>query len=589
MAWLNDKWINRKERGELIDELSQVVEQLGATIASLDEDGLLELDGYMTELERLKRIQRAEVDLMYFCWEYFSENGNPENLGNWDGFELPTPEDAARFHREICDIIDDISNVNKNGKVAVAAPRSHGKSTYLSRATPLREVIYRKRNYVMIISETPDVAAANLSWISGQLKLNKKLRDDFGPLLNPAGNDKDNSKEFIAWEQRGTEQRDLALVQAASTGGAIRGRNWNGVRPDLIICDDLEDARAGGNASTKEQREKLKEWFSSSVIPLGDAKGKRTAFVYMGTIVHIDSLLNHVIHNDPDFESTLYSAIIEEPFRMDLWEQCRNIYNDINLDKEVRKSKAREFYDAHREEMDEGVEVLWEEAQPIWKLYTWKWNRGSKAFNTEYQNKPRDEENQIFVVEELRKFDESDLIDASGNYLPLEYYGFWDIATGKSKRSDFNAIVTIARNRKTGVIFTIDAWAKKCQAHEALKVAAEKIALFGHRIFAVETIGAGHDFYRQLQELLMKDKIYGTKLKPISHHSAKKEERIESLEPLCESGFLRFRNDQRLLFDQLEQFPAGTHDDLPDALAGAVDLAGGTRRRRTYARKPNGL
>jgi predicted phage terminase large subunit-like protein len=588
IAWVDGNWLKRNDREELIVKTRTIIDMM-LERKMLDTTEKERVTDYLRQLARLERIHRAEVDLMYFCWEYFSENGNPENLGNWDGFDLSKPEDAAQFHREICDIIDDISNVNTNGKVAVAAPRSHGKSTYLSRATPLREVIYRKRNYVMIISETPNVAAANLSWISGQLKTNAKLREDFGPLLNPKGNEKDNSLEFIAWEERGEEKRDLALVQAASTGGAIRGRNWNGTRPDLIICDDLEDARAGGNASTKEQREKLKEWFSSSVIPLGDAKGKRTAFIYMGTVVHAESNLNHVIHNDPEFESTLYSAILEEPERMDLWEECRNIYNDINLDKKERQEKAFQFYEANREEMDEGVKVLWEEAQPIWRLYTWKWNRGSKAFNTEYQNKPRDEDNAIFIIEDLRKYDESDLYDPNGYPLPFEYYGFWDIATGKSKRSDYNAIVTIARNRKNGVIYVVDAWAKKCPMHEALKVAAEKIEYYGHKIFGVETIGAGHDAHRQLQELLMKTKIYGTKLKPISHHGAKKDERIESLQPLCESGFLRFQKNQRLLFDQMEQFPTGTHDDLPDSLAGAVDLAGGTRRRRTYHRKPAGL
>jgi predicted phage terminase large subunit-like protein len=162
------------------------------------------------------------------------------------------------------------------------------------------------------------------------------------------------------------------------------------------------------------------------------------------------------------------------------------------------------------------------------------------------------------------------------------------MAFGKSRRSDYNAIVTVARNRMTGVIYVIDTWAKKCQAHEALEVAVEKIKEFGHNIFGVETVQAQHDLFRQLRERLMKEGIYGTKLKPIVSRT-KKEERITALEPLVESGFLRFKKDQRLLFEQMEQFPTGTHDDLPDALAGAVELIGGTRRRRIFHRKPPGL
>jgi predicted phage terminase large subunit-like protein len=590
MAWVNGEWINRQARAELIDNLEQLVAEYEKRLDSLSPDELEELAVYVDELERLKRIHRAEVDLLYFAWEYFSEVRNPGNSGNWDGFDIERVEDAPQFHKEICAIIDDVSERERNAKVAVAAPRSHAKSSYLSKANPLREIVYRKRKYIIIISETPSVATANLEWLANQLKGNEKLRRDFGPLLSPKQqmNPRDNSTEFIAWEDRGegVAPKQLTLVQAASTGQALRGRNWNGTRPDMVICDDLEDLRS--NAGTKEQREKLADWFSSVVMPLGDPKGKKTAFIYMGTVVHAESLLNNVIKHRADFKSKKYKALIQEPDRMDLWEKCRSIYTDENLTTHERAEKAWQFYEQHKEEMDRGAVVLWPEVQPLWKLMTWKWDNGSKAFNTEYQNEPLDEESQIFRPDEFRLFDESDLFDANGRPLPLEFAAYWDMAFGKSRRSDYNAIVTVARNRMTGVIYVIDTWAKKCQAHEALEVAVEKIKEFGHNIFGVETVQAQHDLFRQLRERLMKEGIYGTKLKPIVSRT-KKEERITALEPLVESGFLRFKKDQRLLFEQMEQFPTGTHDDLPDALAGAVELIGGTRRRRIFHRKPAGL
>ncbi|NYV68921.1 phage terminase large subunit [Bacillus sp. Gen3] len=549
-----------------------------------------ELDELVDHLTRLKRIHRAEVDLLYFALEYFSETHNEGNAGNWDDFELESTADAPSFHKEICADIDEVSNEIKNAKIAEAAPRSHGKSSYLSKATPLREVVYRKRKYIIIISETPTVSGPNLEWIAGQLKSNAKLREDFGPLLSPKQqmNIKDNSTEFIAWEPVGVEdKKQLTLVQAVSTGQALRGRNWNGGRPDLIICDDLEDIKT--NAATKELREKLKDWFTQSVMPLGDPKGKRTAFIVMGTVVHESSLLNDLLNNRPDFRSKKYKALIEEPDRMDLWDECRSIYLSDQIPINEREQKAREFYESHKTEMDEGAVVLWPEVQPLWKLMAWKWANGSKAFNTEYQNEPRDEESQIFVPEKFRYFDESDLFDENGRPLPLDYFAFWDVAVGKTSRADYNAIVTIGRNRLTGVIYVIDAWAKKCPSHEALSMAVEKIKQFRHSIFAVETIGAGHDLYRQLREKLAKERIYGTNLKPIPHHNAKKEQRIEALEPLCESGFLRFKKHQSLLLEQLEQFPSGQYDDLPDATAGVISIIGGGKVRRTYRTKPEGL
>jgi predicted phage terminase large subunit-like protein len=110
-------------------------------------------------------------------------------------------------------------------------------------------------------------------------------------------------------------------------------------------------------------------------------------------------------------------------------------------------------------------------------------------------------------------------------------------------------------------------------------------------MFAVETIGVGHDQYNQLKARMMKEQIYTTILKAVSSHSEKnKEKRIENMEPLVESGFLRFRKEHKLLLSQLEEFPTASHDDLPDALAGAVNLSGGAKRtRRTYMRKPVGV
>ena len=60
------------------------------------------------------------------------------------------------------------------------------------------------------------------------------------------------------------------------------------------------------------------------------------------------------------------------------------------------------------------------------------------------------------------------------------------------------------------------------------------------------------------------------------------------MEPLFENGFLKIRTSQRLLKEQLEQFPNADHDDLPDALASVINMTK-NRISRTYQRKPEGL
>ncbi|MGM0807508.1 MAG: phage terminase large subunit [Bacillota bacterium] len=543
------------------------------------------------DLEKLQRIHRSEVDSLYFAWEYFSDMRNPDNigLGNWDGFDLDSPEDAADFHKEINGIMNVVSTDFINAKICRAAPRSHGKSTYLARSNPLREIVFRKRRFIVMFSETPDIAKGNLNWIADQLKTNRKLREDFGELLSIKNqkNPKDNQEEFITWESiEGSESiRQLSYVKSLSTNQPCRGLNWNGSRPDLIICDDLEGIHT--NAGTPEQRNKLRDWFYSDVLPLGDPKGKKTALIYMGTVVHQDSLLNHVINDNPDFESKKYQAIIHPPSNVELWEECRQIYLDRKLAPKERKEAAYQFYLDNKEDMDKDVKVLWEESQPIFTLMMKKW-QNSKSFSTEYQNDPRDEESQVFTPDNYKRFKDDEL---EGQ--PLDYFGFWDIASGKNlKRTDYNAIVTVARNRRTGALYTVDVWAKKCKMDEALKQAVLIIQKYNHKRFALEDIGVGFSMPSELKKLLASKYHYTTKIVPISSHKGRsKEDRIASLQPLCEQGFLLFMADQQLLFDQMEQFPGGTHDDVPDALSGAVDLAKSSEKMGviTQKKKPKGF
>lgn len=585
IAWINGKWHVRESRERIIDEISSVIAEVDPDdVPLLPEDVQRELFEKANELERLERIHRCETNLIEFALEYFSEARNPGNDGNWDGFDITCYDEAPEFHREICGLMDDVSNVHTNDKVAEAAPRSHAKSTYLSKAFPIREIVYRKRMYAILISETPTVSSANLDWIALQLKSNAKLRADFGPLLSPKQqeNPKDNSSEFIAWEPRedGTKKM-VTKVEAASTGQALRGRNWNGVRPDLIICDDLEDARPGGNASTPELRRKLKDWFTQTVVPLGDPKGKKTAFVYMGTTVHHEALLVDVLYNRSDFKSRVYRAVIEWPERMDLWEACRLVYKDPDRPKEERVSDARALYESNREDMDRGSVVLWPEAQPLWKLMTWKWDNGTKAFNTEYMNNPVDEESMIFNPDKFEYWDGKEIEFSSREF---DFFMGVDFAMGKT-RGDYSAIVTVAKNRDTGAIYVVDAYGERVHPDVFLKVIVKKVMSFQPTSIAAEAQAAQEFFVQKLKESLHKAGYPSHSRVKEVHQRTRKDLRIEALLPDIESGTIIFSRKHSLLLEQFELYGSGSHDDLPDALTMAIDASKRGRKKR-IRRKP---
>ena len=527
-------------------------------------------------LEKTYRICRSAYDVLFFAYEYFSDDRNLENDSNL----IPagcSPENAPDVHKELCLMLDGIAWDNHSGKVCYSMPRGHAKSTFVSNVFPIHQCYFDcatdgGRKYILIISETEDLSTKFVEYINSQLKFNKKLREDLGVIMNESkfDNKKDTGMEFVT--TKGT------MVRAAGMGKALRGARNGAYRPDLVILDDLESM---ANTNTKELREKNLHWYNSVIEPIG-VEG-RTAFLYVGTLVHGNGLLPDILTRI-DYESRKYAAIVQEPDNMELWMHYCEILDDKT--DEEREAKADAFYEENREEMDKGWKTLWSR----WTysaLMKKKSTLGTKAFNSEYMNIAYDPDSQIFNEDNIIFFDDRDLIDQWGRRIPLDVYGFWDLAVGKgNKRDDYNAVVIIGRGKLTGVMYVLDAWSAKVPAHKALAVAEQKISEWQPRLFGVETIQMQYEFYRQLQENIMKHGLYSTRLKACNP-KAKKEDRIQILEPLFETGYLRLKRSQRLLLEQLLVFPQGEHDDLPDALASAVDLAGKTRQRTHYI-KPEG-
>lgn len=585
IAWVNGRWLETDERADMIATYTDYVGMLDARYPDIDDMDIDVLTDYLekrTELERLERVHRCETDTLEFAIEYFSEARNPGNAGNWDGFDIASKEEAAEFHVEICGILDNVTAKEKNAKIALAAPRSHAKSSYNSKAFPLHQIVYRLRKYIIVISETPSVSGPNLEWIAMQLKHNAKLRGDLGPLLSERQqeNVRDNSAEFIAWEDRNGSKRQITKVEAASTGQALRGRNWNGTRPDLIICDDLEDGKT--NAATEEQRTKLREWFQSVVMPLGDPKGEKTAIIYMGTTVHHSSLLMKILYERSDFSTKVYRAIINFPERDDLWERCRTLYTD--REQEDRLEIAKQYYEDNAQEMDKGVEVLWPEFQSIWKLQTWKWDNSSKAFNTEYMNNPLDEESMIFNPAAFTYWDDT---DPNRDFNHNEYvisFGV-DFAMGKTTRGDFSALTVVAKNKRTEVQYVVDSFIERLHPDEYMKVIVEKTLEWQPDVIGAESQMAQEFFVDKLKEALQ-DTGYPAhnRVKKIYQRS-RKELRIESMLPDVESRKLQFSRKHSRLLEQFERYGSGTFDDGPDSCEMAVRIT--RQAKRSIRRKPS--
>jgi len=71
----------------------------------------------------------------------------------------------------------------------------------------------------------------------------------------------------------------------------LRGLRHRQYRPDLVIIDDVEDLES---VKTKENRDKLWDWFAGEVMPIGDVG---TKIVVVGNLLHEDSLMMRLQEN----------------------------------------------------------------------------------------------------------------------------------------------------------------------------------------------------------------------------------------------------------------------------------------------------
>ena len=183
---------------------------------------------------------------------------------------------TAEFQKDLLHLTEspDIQNI------VCSAFRGSGKSTIITLSYVIWSILgEQQKKYPIILGQTQVKAQIHLQAIKRELEHNDALRLDLGPF----------KEESNQW---GAHSLILPLYEAKiSTGSveqSVRGMRHYQHRPDLIICDDLEDM---DSVRTQENRDKLFNWLTGDVLPAGDV---HTRMVFIGTPLHEDSLLKRL-------------------------------------------------------------------------------------------------------------------------------------------------------------------------------------------------------------------------------------------------------------------------------------------------------
>ncbi len=185
------------------------------------------------------------------------------------------PRPTPAFHRDCWALY-----TSSHPQVEVVAPRDHAKSTALTFAYILAEALFRSSDYIILIGSTEEKAAEQLSNISEELHDNADLIREYGVKSFEV----DTRTEIIVVMQDGWRFR----VLSRGAEQRIRGSLWKGKRPNLMVCDDVEDDEQVENV---DRRRKFRRWFFRAAK---QALSKRGKIRVHGTILHEDSLLNRL-------------------------------------------------------------------------------------------------------------------------------------------------------------------------------------------------------------------------------------------------------------------------------------------------------
>lgn len=475
--------------------------------------------------ERRQKVLDPVNGFEFFVQQYFPHYVRSEHKSQLHEYLFEQlPQSVAELARSI--------------RQAIAAPRGEAKSTICTQLFPLWCMARGLKKYIIIAMDSKEQAYGMLEAIKVEIESNPRLRIDF-PELSVGK----------VWRAGAIITSQNQKVEAVGAGQKLRGRRHGAYRPDLVILDDIENDES---VRTPEQRNKLHDWVLKAVLKLG-AAGEKFDVIYVGTILHYDSVLNRIL-NTKGWKRVRFKAILRMPDNMHLWDQWENIYLSEDGDDDTLSDL---FYKQHKAEMDAGAVVSWL-ARPILYLMKIRATDGHAAFDSEYQNDPVSGDDAIFA-NSLQYWTESDLPD------DLIYFGAVDPSMGKSGASrDPSAILIGGYSRKTGKLYVLEAQIKKrlpdLMIEDVIRLQSQYKC---HRWF-VEIVQFQEFFQTELvkRSALRGVPVPATGIKP----NTDKMLRIESLQPHIANGLILLHRSQSTLESQLRHFPKADHDDGPDAL-----------------------
>ncbi len=436
-------------------------------------------------------------------------------------FDQPAP--IPDFHREMWEMC-----CSPYKYVAIAAPRGFAKSTAITHAYTIANIIFRERSFILVVADTEGQATFFVEDIKKELTENDDLMKAFGI----KGLVKDSSTDFIIEFDDGYQAR----VIAKGSGQKLRGVKWDNKRPDLVVCDDLENEELVLN---KERRKAFSKWFSGTLIP---CRAKHGIIRVVGTILHTDSQLNNLMPELAKRNSPCYVDDLKELSNPKaIWHSARYRAHD--------KTLTKSLWPEHK-----SVQWLREERQTFIAAGL------SDLWAQEMLNVPFDEATAPF-----KRADFTDMLPGEEQQ-NFNYYIATDFATTEKQKSDYSAFIVAGMN-STGQLYILKVIQQRMESPEILETLFLLVKRYQNATVFVET----GQIWSTLKPLIVNEMYKSENFFTIEELPSitDKRSRSASIRARMRVGAVKFdkRADWYPNFEEeCLRFPQG-HDDQVDALS----------------------
>ena len=434
------------------------------------------------------------------------------------------------FHKECWDLC-----CSDERFVAISAPRGHAKSTAVTLGYGLATLLFRQRKFMLLVSDTESQSALFLGTFKQELQDNKELIELFGIKRNAEGQVKfikDSETDIIVECEDGHRFR----IIAKGAEQKLRGLIWNGSRPDIIMCDDMENDELVMN---KERRDKMRRWFKGALLPCRSDGG---VVRIVGTILHMDSLLERLMPNE--------SAKTTQRVGLKTFSTAKGMWKSVK-------------YRAHNEDF---TELLWPQKKSVeeFKLLYEEAVKDNTTdiYSQEYLNTPIDESVAYFKKGDFLKLSEEE------SKMKLRYYLTADLAISESEKADYSVFM-IAGVDENRILHVKDVIRERLDGREIVDLILSLQRIYDFEAVGIEEMQVSKAIRPFLYEEMVKTNIYPS-FRELKHGGKDKIMRSRSIQARMRAQSVRFNKDADwypMFENECLTFPRGKHDDQVDAFA----------------------